>query len=152
MCTTIELEFSTHIDLAFLEKNIPVRLIRLFTSLRLKMDDGWTKQYKGIVDTGNPVSVIPYSIWRKADTRFLLSDKSELTGIGEGKVFGQLGEITIVFVDKKSTSLPLRSKALLLDDDSIPLLIGFEDILSDIKMVCDYNSEIACFQIPSDSL
>lgn len=40
----------------------------------------------------------------------------------------------------------IRAKAILLDDDSVPFLIGFEDILSDIKLVCDYSGKTAYFR------
>ena len=54
----------------------------------------------------------------------------------------------LVLVDKKTTSPPVKAKALLLDDDSVPFLIGFEDILTDIKLVCDYRTKTAFLQIP----
>jgi hypothetical protein len=65
-----------------------------------------------------------------------------------GKVSGKLGEITLVLVDKSTISPVIKSKALLLDDDSVPFLIGFEDIMSDIKLVCDYASKTSFFHIP----
>jgi hypothetical protein len=72
---------------------------------------------------------------------------SDVRGIGGGKVSGKLGEITLILVDKKTTSPPIKAKALLLDDDSVPFLIGFEDILTDIKLVCDYKSKTSFFHI-----
>lgn len=149
MSTTIELEFETHVDLDLIEQGITVHLIRLTASLRLGTKEGWTMKYKAIVDTGNSISVIPNSVWSKAKINWLLPHKSELRGIGSGKVLGKLGEVTLVLVDKKTTSLPIKAKALLLDDDSVPFLIGFEDILTDIKMVCDYKSKTALLEIPS---
>ena len=89
------------------------------------------------------------TLWSKARIKYLLPHKSELRGIGAGKVSGKLGEITLVLVDNKTISPPLKVKALLLDNDSVPFLIGFEDILTDIKMVCDYKGKNAFFQIPS---
>lgn len=149
MSTIIELEFETHIDLDAIEQGIAVHLIRLTVSLQLETKEGWTRKYKALIDTGNPISVVPISIWSKAKINWLMSHKSELRGIGRGKVLGKLGEITLVLVDKKGASFPIKAKALLLDDDSIPFLIGFEDILSDIKLVCDYKTKTAFLQIPS---
>ena len=40
-----------------------------------------------------------------------------------------------------------KAKAFLLDDDSVPFLIGFEDIMTDIKLVCDYATKTSYFYI-----
>jgi len=145
--TSIELEFETHIDLDFVEQGIAVHLIRLTASLQLQTSEGWTRKYKALVDTGNPISVIPNSVWSKGKINWILSHRSDLLGIGGGKVSGKLGEVTLVLVDKKTASPPIKAKALLLDDDSVPFLIGFEDIMTDIKLVCDYKSKTSFFQI-----
>ncbi|MFH0813481.1 MAG: hypothetical protein V2A69_11690 [Pseudomonadota bacterium] len=147
MSTSIELEFETHIDLDFIEQGIAVHLIRLTASLQLQTSEGWTRKYKALVDTGNPISVIPNSVWSKGKINWILSHRSDLLGIGGGKVSGKLGEVTLVLVDKKTASPPIKAKALLLDDDSVPFLIGFEDIMTDIKLVCDYKSKTSFFQI-----
>ncbi|MBU1205991.1 MAG: hypothetical protein KKH04_03540 [Proteobacteria bacterium] len=147
MSTSIELEFETHIDLDFVEQGIAVHLIRLTASLQLQTREGWTRKYKALVDTGNPISVIPNSVWSKGKINWILSHRSDLLGIGGGKVSGKLGEVTLVLVDKKTASPPIKAKALLLDDDSVPFLIGFEDIMTDIKLVCDYKSKTSFFQI-----
>ena len=147
MSTSIELEFETHIDLDFVEQGIAVHLIRLTASLQLQTREGWTRKYKALVDTGNPISVIPNSVWSKGKINWILSHRSDLLGIGGGKVSGKLGEVTLVLVDKKTASPPIKAKALLLDDDSVPFLIGFEDIMTDIKLVCDYKSKTSSFQI-----
>lgn len=70
MSIKINLEFKTHIDLDFFARGIPVRLTRLLTDVQLKSINGWSKEHKAIIDTGNPISVIPYSIWQNID--FLL--------------------------------------------------------------------------------
>lgn len=147
MSTSIELEFETHIDLDFVEQGIAVHLIRLTASLQLQTREGWTRKYKALVDTGNPISVIQNSVWSKGKINWILSHRSDLLGIGGGKVSGKLGEVTLVLVDKKTASPPIKAKALLLDDDSVPFLIGFEDIMTDIKLVCDYKSKTSFFQI-----
>jgi hypothetical protein len=109
--TTIELEFETHIDLDFVEQGIAVHLIRLTVSLQLQTREGWTRKYKALVDTGNRISVIPNSVWSKGKINWILSHKSDLHGIGGGKVSGKLGEITLILVDKKTTSPPIKAKA-----------------------------------------
>ena len=145
--TSIELEFETHIDLDFVEQGIAEHLIRLTASLQLQTREGWTRKYKALVDTGNPISVIPNSVWSKGKINWILSHRSDLLGIGGGKVSGKLGEVTLILVDKKTASPPIKAKALLLDDDSVPFLSGFEDIMTDIKLVCDDESKTSFFQI-----
>ena len=146
MFTVIELEFETQIDLELLERGIAVRLIRLRASVQLQTMVGWTAKYKALVDTGNPISIVPKSVWSKSQVVRALSDKSVVHGIGGGKASGRLGEITFLFVDQSNISPVIRAKAFLLDDDSVPFLIGFEDILTDAKLICDYGRKLACFE------
>ena len=147
MSTTIELEFETHIDLDFVEQGITVHLIRITASVQLQTKEGWTNKYKALVDTGNPISIIPNSIWTKGKINRFLSHQSNIHGIGGGKVSGKLGEVNLLLVDKNTISPIIKAKAILLDDDSVPFLIGFEDILTDIKLVCDYHSKTSFFHI-----
>jgi len=146
--TVIELEFETQIDLDFIEQGIAVHLIRLTASVQLQTTEGWTKKYKALVDTGNPISIIPNSVRRKAKISRVLSDKSDVHSIGGGKVSGKLGEVTLLLVDKNTISPLIKDRALLLDDDRVPFLIGFEDIMTDIKLVCDYASKTSFFHVP----
>ena len=150
MSTRIRLDFQTRMDLDFLLKGVSVRLIRLMATMRLKTRDGWTRAYDAIVDTGNPISLIPFSIWSKAQVRLLLPDKTELYGIGADdkmSVSGRLAEVIGVFRDQQNTSPPLRIKAHILEDDSVPLLVGFEDILTDVKLLSDYKSKQAYLEV-----
>lgn len=75
--------------------------------------------------------------------RWLLQKKSWLYGIGSGNVWGKLAEVTMIFSDLKDISPPIKLKAFLLDDDSTPLLIGFEDVLTITNLFCDYRSQRA---------
>ena len=68
-------------------------------------------------------------------------------GEEQSQVSGKLGEVTLVLVDKKPVSPVIRAKAILLDDDSVPFLVGFEDIMTDIKLICDYAGKTAYFQM-----
>jgi hypothetical protein len=139
----IELQFKTKIDLDFLSAGISVRLIRVLTDVRFQTNNGWTDKYKAIIDTGSPVSVIPLFIWENIQVKWLLSKKEELFGIGSSSVSGRLAEITSTFSDEKHISQPITFKAHLLDTNSVPLLIGFEDVLTSIKLSCDYKSQRA---------
>ena len=81
--------------------------------------------------------------------KWILPGSIQLTGLGSGGVSGKLAEVVMVFLDKKGLSPPISLKAFLVDSDTVPLIIGFEDVLTDIKMVCDYKSKSASLQIPS---
>jgi len=145
----IDLEFETKLDSDLLSVGISIRLIRLIASLRLKTAEAWTDPYKAIIDTGSPITLIPEHVWEKVSVKWISPGSIQLTGLGSGGVSGKLAEVVMVFLDKKGLSPPISLKAFLVDSDTVPLIIGFEDVLTDIKMVCDYKSKIAFFQIPS---
>lgn len=128
MSIRIGLNFETKIDLEFLSAGVSVRLVRLFASVQLQAGDGWTPAYKAIVDTGNPISVIPRFIWSQADTKPLFPKRVSFQGIGSGRVSGELTEVCLVFVDPKRVSPPIEAKAFLLGDDSVPFLIKVSKI------------------------
>lgn len=65
----------------------------------------------------------------------------------DSAIRGNLGQVEIVFVDEQKSSSPIRIKAYLIEDDRAPLLIGFEDVLTLIKLVSDYKNNIAYLQI-----
>ena len=48
--------------------------------------------------------------------------------------------------DEKQISLPLTIKAHLLNDDSVPFLIGFEDVLTELALTVDFKSKSAYFK------
>ena len=146
MSTKIGLEFSTKIDFDLFPYGVSVRLIRLLTTIKLKTERGWTREFKAIVDTGNPISVIPFSIWNKAEVRPILPFKVKLYGFGtndKSAILGRLAEVALVFLDKEGISSALRLKAYILEDDRAPFLIGFEDVLTEIKLVSDYKRKSA---------
>lgn len=140
MSTTISLAFETRLDLEALSVGVTLRLIRLIATVQLKTRDGWTRSYKAILDSGNPISLIPHFIWKEAEIKWLLPKKSELKGIGSGRISGQLAEVTLVFLDAQIKSAPTKVKALLLDDDTIPFLLGFEDLLAELRLFSDYKA------------
>jgi hypothetical protein len=64
-------------------------------------------------------------------------------GLGGGAVMGRLGEVTLRFHYNDDVSPPLTIKAHLLDEDDRPLILGFEDILTDIRLVSDFAVDTA---------
>jgi hypothetical protein len=144
----IDLEFETKLDLELLSAGISTRLIRLVASLRLKTPRGWTNPYKAIIDTGSPITLIPKHVWEQLIITSILPGSIKLTGLGSGGVSGKLAEVVLFFVDKKGMFPPISLKGFLVDSDTVPLIIGFEDVLTDIKLVCDYRIKTAFLQIP----
>jgi len=146
MSIKINLEFQTKIDLEFLTNGINLRLIRLLGNVHLKSHQNWSTEEKVIIDTGNPISIIPFSIWQNVERNILISSKTKLYGLSstdEAALSGQLAEVTIVFKDEKNISTPLKIKATLLDSDNAPFIIGYEDILTRTKLVSDYQNSSA---------
>jgi hypothetical protein len=146
MSTRINLEFQTKIDLDFISYGVKVLLIRLIGNVHLKNNQNWSTEEKVIIDTGNPISIIPYSVWQNIERKVLVLSKTKLYGLGSSNeiaLSGQLAVVTIVFKDEKNVSKPLKIKANLLDDDNAPFLIGYEDILTQSKLVSDYKNNIS---------
>jgi hypothetical protein len=150
MSIKVNLHFQTKIDLEFLSQGVHLRLIRLLGTVQLKTSTAWSPEARVIIDTGNPVTIIPYSIWSQADVRILIQGKTKLYGLGSDEadgLSGQLAEVTLVFKDPTTTSPPIRCKGHILDDDGAPFLIGFEDILASADLACSYKSHTAWLEI-----
>ncbi len=73
----VKLFFETFKDKQ-IEKQNSYDLIRLKGVVQLKTENGWTKPYPAIIDTGAHTSVIPLSIWKQ----------SKHEKIGKYKMFG----------------------------------------------------------------
>jgi hypothetical protein len=146
--STISLTFQTNYDLSLLSAGLKVRLVRLLGNVSFKTASGWTEPYEAIVDTGNPITVIPHKVHQQIFSQSLYPKKIDLLGIGQGSVRGQLATVIISFHDQHTTSSSLQTKAYLLDDNSTPLIIGYEDGLTELKLVSNYPQQQAYFEIP----
>lgn len=148
MSTSISLAFQTKYDSALLSAGLKVRLVRLLGNVCFKTSSGWTKPFEAIVDTGNPTTVLPLNVHQQISSQKLYPGKIDLLGIGQGSVRGWLASIIMSFHDKQATSPPFQAKAYLLDDDSTPLIIGYEDVLTELRLVSDYPQQQAYFELP----
>lgn len=148
MPINISLAYQTNYDLALLSAGLKVRLVRLLTNVCFQTPAGWTEPYEAIVDTGNPITVIPQKIHQQIFSQILYPNKVNLLGIGQGSVRGQLANVTMSCQDPQTSSPPLSAKAYLLDDNSAPLIIGYEDGLTELRLVSDYPQQQAYFEIP----
>lgn len=150
MSIKINLEFQTKIDLEFLSEGVAVRLIRLLGTVHLKSHPNWSPEEKVIIDTGNPISIVPFSMWQNIERKILLRSKTKLYGLttsDEMAFSGQLAELTIAFKDQENVSKPIKIKAVLLDSDNAPFIIGYEDVLTEAKLVSDYKNDIAYLEL-----
>ena len=141
--TVIRLKFETKIDgRLFIESRIIHRSIHLIARTSFRTLEGeWTRPRGAIIDTGSHVSVIPHSIWTKINHSFI-SDEIEM-GIGGSIVTGRLGWVTLRLHDEETISPPLSLKANLIDNDSMPLILGFEDVITEVLLVSDFQQNIA---------
>jgi hypothetical protein len=146
--TNIALTFQTKYDLGLLSAGVKVRLVRLLTNVCFKTAGGWTAPYEAIVDTGNPITIIPQKIHQHISSQVLYPNKIELLGIGQSSIRGLLANVIVSFHDPQITSPPMQAKAYLLDDDSAPLIVGYEDSLTELRLISDYPKQQAGFEIP----
>lgn len=150
MSIKINLEFETRVDIDFLAKGISFRLIRLISRIKLKSKEGFTRTYDAIVDTGNPITIIPFSIWSKASVHLISHEQVKLYGLGtedNSAIKGNIGQVEIIFLDEQRSSASMTLKAYLIEDDKAPLLIGFEDVLTLMKLVSDYKNNVAYLEV-----
>ena len=141
--SVIKLKLETKINGGlFVESRIIYRTTRLIALASFHMPEGeWTKPRDAIIDTGSHVSVIPRYIWTNTHHSFI-SDKTEM-GIGGNLVTGRLGWITLRLHDEETISPPLSIKANLIDNNSMPLILGFEDVITEVLLVSDFQQSIA---------
>jgi hypothetical protein len=143
---TIGLYFQKKIDLEQFQRGLVIRFIRLIGRVSFRTLDGWSITYDAIIDTGCPISVIPRSHWEEIEHRMILHQAS--IGLAGETVTGQLGEVTLRFHYNNDVSPPITIKAHLLDGDDRPLILGFEDILTDIRLVSDFAVDTAYLEFP----
>lgn len=111
MSTSISLKFQTNLDLALLSAGVKVRLVRLLVNVCFKTSGNWTAPYEAIVDTGNPITIIPQKIHQQISSQVLYPSKLDLFGIGHGSIRGLLASVMMSFHDPQTTSPPLQAKA-----------------------------------------
>ena len=121
------------VDLDALQAGITLPLIRIVATVRLITPAGPSGPREGIVDTGNPVSLIPRRAWSEASVEFLTHASLPIYGLGatsESAIRGRLGRLALTIEDRERSSPRIETVAYLLDDDRAPLLLGCEGILT----------------------
>lgn len=141
----IELYFHTFPNLELLEKGIHTDIIRLFGRVQFKVKENWSESYNAIVDTGAPFSLLPLEIWQEAEVEILTN--TVVRGLVPKKqcvLPVKVGKTTIRLIDEEEhVSNPLMVKAYLAPHNRVPLIIGFQDFLSKMRILFSYQERIA---------
>lgn len=148
MSTRIELTFTRSLDLELLEKGVKIWLTRIVAEVKFKTkDNNWTRPYEAIIDTGAPVSLLPVSIWQKIDPKVLADYK--ISGIvpNEGcSLPVKVGSVICRIIGMNTSTDELSINAYLTMTDKVPLIIGFDSLLTGLKLVSDYKTKTAYFE------
>jgi hypothetical protein len=105
--------------------------------------NGWTKTETAIIDTGGPISIIPRHVWEPIRHRFYTDVETEVP-VGGRPAMGRFGQVTLRLHDAfegERISPPLTLKADLLSDDSHPIVLGFEDFLTDLTLYSSFPQQ-----------
>lgn len=130
-------------------RGITIRYVRLIGDVSFRADDGWTESYGAIIDTGSPISFMPRSDWQEIEYHLLSRNQASHDIAGE-TVTGRLGIVTLRFHDAEHISEPLNIKMHLLDTDSQPLVLGFEDILTELPLFINFTGDTAYLEFKND--
>lgn len=129
----IRLSVRTRVDLESLEAGLSLLLIRITANVRILAPTGWSRAWVDILDTGNPISLVPRRAWSGATVEPVRTISQPIHGLGstgDSAIRGRLGRLTLSIEDGEASSLPIEIVAYLLDDDRAPLLLGCEGILT----------------------
>ncbi len=138
----IQLEYKKYLDLEAIENKIKSYTIRIIAKVRLLNNNGWSEYQESIIDTGSPYSVIPYDLWKNAIVKKNYS--TEIHGIVSKKssfTKAIMGTIKCTLIDNKNISPCFEIKALLSETSDVPLIIGFSNILDQVKLIIDSPSK-----------
>lgn len=118
--------------------------IRLLTIAQFLNVRGWSEPEVAIVDTGAPISLVPYRIWRKCTNEVI--GEAELRGVIPKKECVMPVKVAVVrlrLVEPEYATERIEVKAYLAPIDEVPLIIGFENILSEFNVFFSYHTQIA---------
>lgn len=145
MSSKIKLRFYSFRELELEEKvRGDVAMTRLICEIKFKTKDGWSVSYSAILDTGAPISVIPFQIWTDSEAELITDHRIRGIIPKEECVLPVLvGRINYVLVDRESISKEKRLLAYLALTNEIPLILGFKDLLSEFEIYSNYFNKEA---------
>ncbi len=138
---------STKIPLYFLTRPSAdgISVTRLFAWVSLKSNETDVGPMRAIIDSGSPISMIPFKFWGQAvvemgahNTIPTISDRPECDlGVTHG-------EVTISLLNDKWEKLvtDINLPADLCDTSEMPFLLGMHGFLKLGRLVMDYGSSV----------
>jgi hypothetical protein len=118
------------------------RGIRLLTVAQFMTPQGWSDPESAIVDTGAPISLIPQKIWRKCIIKII--GETELRGVIPKKECVMPVKVAIIelrLIDPNYATETIEIKAYIVPNDNVPLIIGFERLLSEFNIFFSYYTQ-----------
>ncbi len=118
--------------------------IRLLTVVQFATGETWSDPQIAIVDTGAPISLVPPKIWKKCSVDIL--GETELRGVIPKKECAmqvKVAKICLRLLDPEYVTEEIETKAYLAQTDNIPLVIGFEKLLSEFNVFFSYCTQNA---------
>ncbi len=141
----IKLYFRRRKDKELNKKVKGIGILRIMCDVLFKTIDGEIDIYEGaIVDTGAFISLIPYSAWKNVEHKEIV--RHSVKGIiprKECAIDVIIGKIKLKLLDEENETNELEIYAYLALTDEVPLIIGFEDLLSRFKVCFDYSENEA---------
>lgn len=145
MSTKVELYFGSYENLEIKEFISDFETIRLEGLISFKTSDGWTDPEIALLDTGAPLSVIPYPLWKNIIYNKITN--YEIHGIvpkKECKIPAIIAEISCFICDKSGNETKgIKTNAFLVKSEGVPLIIGFRNLLSKFKVCFEYENNVA---------
>ena len=139
----IQLGFRASLDPEWLALGHTFFCVRILAQVRLPSRFGGAVTYEAILDTGSTVSVIPRFIWEQVRAVSTGRHSTMGGGLTGREAAGELGFVSVRITDSVAVSPPLTLRALLLQDDSVPLVLGFGDLLTQARLHCDFPGSSA---------
>jgi hypothetical protein len=138
----VKLFFEVFKDREIEEKVKDFEIIRLKCFIQFKTENGWSKPYDAIVDTGAPTSLIPHYIWNKVEHIFIADHQVQgISSRPECAVPVKIGKVSCVLFDEEGNQTrELKIHTYLALTSEVPLIIGFKDILSQFSTYFDYSA------------
>ena len=87
-----------------------------------------------------------YAVFRQKSSSTLLFEVALESQI-DYLVLARLAKIKLAFLSTQKETVERTIKAYLAEDDSVPLLLGIEDLLTNARLVSDYPKNKAFLQV-----
>lgn len=124
--------------------DVDIGIIRLFCEVAFVSEEGYTDLYSAVLDTGAPVSVIPYQIWSMLKVNKI--KEYAIRGIVPKKECSlpvTIGEVSCILLDKEQRTKRIKVNSYLAHSNEVPLIIGFKDLLDRFGIYFDFKKNLA---------